>query len=80
METKTPKCNHALMSFSNTSYEINFIIIAISIINSAKHLFVDSTVLAFVKYVASTPTDILLSNFASTCQLILLTLTLTFFN
>ncbi len=49
METKMPKCNHAQMGFSNTSYGIDFIIIAISIINSAKYLFVDST-LAFVKY------------------------------
>ncbi len=44
-----PKCNHGQMGFSNTSYEIEFIIIAISIINNAKYLFVDST-LAFVKY------------------------------
>ncbi len=33
METKTPKRNHAQMSFSNTSYEIDFIIITISICN-----------------------------------------------
>ncbi len=32
------------MSFSNTSYEIDFIIIANSIVNRAKYLFVDSTI------------------------------------
>ncbi len=36
METKMPKCNHAQMNFSNTTYEIDFIIN----INSEKYLFV----------------------------------------
>ncbi len=43
------KCNHVQMGLSNTSYEIDFIIITISIINNRKYLLVDST-LAFVKY------------------------------
>ncbi len=43
MKTKTLKCNYAQISFSNTLYEIDLIIIA-------KYVFVDSTVLAFVKY------------------------------
>ncbi len=38
MKTKMPKCNQVQMSFLNTSYEINLIIIAISIIIRGKLL------------------------------------------
>ncbi len=38
------------MSFLNTSYEINLIIIAISIIIRGNYLFVDNYILVFVKF------------------------------